>query len=453
LATCDNSGNAGLTNVSYLHSGATEKLSCLNIELINTGTELMLGFVTNTHQQWICRELSAHGYLVDRQIAVCDRARVIQEAVRESLTRAELVITTGGLGPTSDDLTRQAIAELFNCTLHEDAQVVAKIEEFFQGRKRPMPVQTRVQALVPDGAIVLQNRIGTAPGLALEIDRARWSGVSAAKPGLLIMLPGPPRELVPMFQEQVIPLLAEKLPPPSAFVCHTLKSTGIGESIVEEKIAGPLQTWVDAGLQIGYCARFGEVDIRLSAQGLEAQRLVREAEAVVLTLLGKNVFGSGSDPLELVVVRELTMRGQTVGLAESCTGGYVANRITNVPGSSAVFAGGLVTYGNEAKQQLLGVPKTILDQHGAVSEAVARSMAEGARDRLHTTYALAITGIAGPTGGTPAKPVGTVYLALAGPEPTIVLHLVNRYDRESFKFVTSQQALDLLRRNMMGSAQ
>jgi nicotinamide-nucleotide amidase len=422
-------------------------LAGLNIELINTGTELMLGFVTNTHQQWLCRELSQLGYLVTRQVAISDQASAIQQAVREALGRADLVITTGGLGPTSDDLTRQAIAELLGRKLHEDPAILAQIESFFQSRRRTMPLSTRVQALVPEGAMVLPNANGTAPGLALEAAPGQFA--ARLNGSWLIMLPGPPRELEPMFRTQVLPLIQKLFPLPSPFGCVVLKSTGMGESLVEERIAGPLQPLVDAGLEIGYCARFGEVDIRLTARGAEAPRLLGEGEEIVRSLIGKYLFGHNREPIEAVLLRGLTERKQTLAVAESCTGGYLANRLTNIPGASQVFLGGFLTYSNQAKQQLLGIPGEILATHGAVSEPTARAMAEGARTRLGATYALAVTGIAGPTGGTAEKPIGTVYIALAGPEPTVVLHQVNRYDRESFKFVTSQQALDLLRRKAL----
>lgn len=418
----------------------------MNVELINTGSELLLGYVTNTNQQWICRQLSNLGFVVSRQVAVSDQAGAIAEAVRESLRRVDLVLTTGGLGPTSDDLTRETIAALFGRALHENAAVLAQIEEIFQRRRRVPPASTRVQALVPDGAIVLPNANGTAPGLVLE---STPDAFGRNRPGVLIMLPGPPRELEPMFLREVVPFLAKRFPPPSPFRCVVLRSTGIGESLVEETIARPLQKLVDAGLEIGYCARFGEVDVRLVTRGPEASRIATEAEQIVRSLIGKNIFGAEPEQLEEVIVRELKSRGQTLGLAESCTGGTVANRITNVPGASEVFLGGLVTYSNESKERLLGVDPQILAQFGAVSEPAARAMAEGARASLGTTYALALTGIAGPAGGTEEKPVGTVYIALAGPERTLVLHQVNKYDRLSFKFVTSQQALDLLRRKLV----
>jgi nicotinamide-nucleotide amidase len=366
--------------------------------------------------------------------------------VSEARTRAEVIITTGGLGPTSDDLTRQCIAELLGKTLIEQADILAHIASYFQTRRRPMPTQTRVQALVPAGATVLMNRNGTAPGLVLEMELSA-SG-PAAKSSLLIMLPGPPRELQPMFSNQVLPLLEKRFPIEGPFVCRVLRTTGLGESSLEAKVAPALEHLVKAGLELGYCARFGEVDVRLLARTGDAPVLVNEAEWLVRDKVGKYVYGSNDDSLEAVLVKALAARRETVAVAESCTGGYIANRLTNVPGASDVFLGGLVTYSNEAKHKLLGVPEPTLANSGAVSEPVARAMAEGARLHLGADYALAVTGIAGPTGGTPEKPVGTVYLALASSAPTVVLRQVNPYDRESFKFVTSQQALDLLRRSL-----
>jgi nicotinamide-nucleotide amidase len=420
----------------------------LNIELINTGSELMLGYVTNTHQQWICRQLADHGYIVTRQVAVADTGHDIQQAVREALSRADLVITTGGLGPTSDDITRDLIAQLLGRKLVQDDKILAHLEEFFRARRRPMPVATKVQALVPEHAIVLHNSHGTAPGLAIEVSPNPFR--SDGRESWLILLPGPPRELRPMFTDQVMPLLLERFPFRAAFVCHTLRTTGLGESVVEERIAGSLRHLTDCGLDIGYCARTGEVDVRLSARGDLAVRQVEEAEQIVRGLVGDFIFGENGDQLEAVNVRLLTERKQTLALAESCTGGYIANRITHVPGASAVLLAGWVTYSNEAKQKFLGVRTETLAQHGAVSEAVAREMAAGARREIGSDYAIAVTGIAGPGGGTPDKPVGTTFIALATDRHTFVLKPVNRYDRETFKYVTSQQSLELLRRTLLG---
>src|SRR5664279_1279156 len=417
------------------------------VELINTGSELMLGRVLNTHQQWLCRQLADLGYVVTRQVAVPDTGSDIEQAVKEALARADLIIATGGLGPTSDDLTRDLVAQLLGEQLREDAAVLAHIRSFFESRKRPMPERTKVQAMVPDGATVLHNPHGTAPGLAMEVRPNHFR--TGGQPSWLIMLPGPPRELRPMFTDTVAPLLRRVLPLASEFVCRTLRTTGIGESVVEEKIGGPLQRWVEAGLDLGYCARPGQVDVRLAAHGSEAERQVRKAEIMVRELLGPYIYGVEDEDLESVIVRLLTERKATLALAESCTGGCIANRVTNVPGASAVLLAGLVTYSNAAKEKFLGVQPGTLEHHGAVSKPVAREMAEGARKQAQADYALSVTGIAGPSGGTPGKPVGTVFIGLTGPAGTVVQRQFNPYDRDTFKQVTTQQTLDLLRRTIL----
>jgi nicotinamide-nucleotide amidase len=416
------------------------------VELVNTGTELMLGRVLNTHQQWLCRQLSDLGYRVTRQVAVADKGPEIEQAVREGLSRADLVITTGGLGPTSDDLTRDLIAGLLGRKLREDAGALRQVQHFFEIRGRPMTERSRLQALVPEGSVVLANAFGTAPGLAIEVGQGQFR--SGPGSSWLIMLPGPPRELRPMFKEVVAPFLGRVLPVESAFVCRTLRTTGIGESLVQEQIGSSMQPLVDAGLDLGYCARTGQVDVRLAAEGPEAERMVADAEKIVREQLGEGIFGTGDEEIEAVVVRLLTERKETLVLAESCTGGGIANRVTNVPGASLVFRAGLVTYSNEAKQELLGVSSDDLAGHGAVSEPVARQMAEGARKRFDSDYALSVTGIAGPGGGTSAKPVGTAFIGLAGPFETVIEKNFNPYDRETFKQVTAQQALELLRRKI-----
>ncbi len=412
----------------------------MRVEIINTGSELMLGFVLNTHQQWLCRQFSDLGLNVDRQVAIHDDGVSIQQAVKEAVQRAELVITTGGLGPTSDDITRDLVAQLFGLSLKEDPRIIADISEFFARRSRPMPASTRVQAMVPEGALVLWNHHGTAPGLALPTPR-----------GWLVMLPGPPRELRPMFRDQLIPLLSKWFPTPATFACHSLKTTGLGESFVEELIAPALSSLVDQGVSIGYCARIGEVDVRLTARGEDSSELVAEAVIVTRRLLGERVFSETQEDLAAVIVRLLTVNSHTLAIAESCTGGYVANRITNVPGASSVFLAGLVTYSNAAKTDFLGVRPSTLEKHGAVSEATALEMATGVRNRTGATYALSLTGIAGPSGGTAEKPVGTVFVGFASPEGSIVQRFLYQYDRETFKFCASQQALDLLRRGLSQS--
>ncbi len=416
----------------------------MRIELINTGSELMLGRILNTHQQWLCRQFADRGYIVNRQVAVDDAGPAIEGAVREALSRAELIVVTGGLGPTSDDRTRDLIAALLGRTLHEDPSVVAHIDGFFKSRHRPMPASTRIQAMVPHGATVLMNANGTAPGLVLEPSA---SPDTACR--LLVLLPGPPRELRPMFTNQVLPILAGRFPLPEPFVCRTLRTTGMGESQVEEKIAGALKHLADAGMDLGYCARVGEVDVRFVARGADAARRVAEAERITRGLLGPIVFAADDEQLEEIIVRLLAERKQTLALAESCTGGTIANRITNVPGASAVFLAGLITYSNEAKQKFLGVRAETLAAHGAVSEATAKEMADGARRQTGADYAISVTGIAGPGGGTLEKPVGTVWIGIASANGVTAHRRLNAFDRETFKSVTSQHALELLRLTIM----
>ncbi len=419
----------------------------MRIELINTGNELLLGRILNTHQQWICRQLADLGYEVARQICVADDGPAIQAAVRESLGRSDLVLATGGLGPTSDDLTRELIARLLGRELTLDPVILAGIEQYFTRRHGIMAASAMVQAMVPAGARVLPNAHGTAPGLAIEVNPNPFR--PAGGPAWVVLLPGPPRELRPMFLNSVVPLLLTEFPLAAKFFSRTLKTTGLGESLVEERIAAPLQPLLARGLELGYCARIGEVEVRLAARGPEAARLVEEAETIVRSLLRSLIFAVDDGTLEQTVVGMLSERNKTVALAESCTGGLIAHRLTNVPGASAVLKCGMVTYSNEAKCDLLGVSASALVEHGGVSEIVARQMAEGARNRCKTDYALAVTGIAGPSGGSEAKPVGTVFIALTDKEGTVVKRKSNPFDRETFKFVTSQQALDLLRRRML----
>jgi nicotinamide-nucleotide amidase len=428
----------------------------VEIELINTGSELLLGRVLNTHQQWLCRRLADFGHVVARQVAVPDTAQDIQQVVREALGRADLVLVTGGLGPTSDDITRDLIAQLLGKRLLRDEKVFAHIKNYFAARKRPMPANNDVQALVPEGAIVLPNPNGTAPGLAIQIFPNTESQIKNSKskirnPQWLIMLPGPPRELRPMFDDFVVPVLRREFPLEVPFVCRTLRTGGIGESAVQEKIQPSLATLVADGLEVGYCARVGQVDVRLAARCAEAGKIVRMAEAVVQKILGANIYGFDDEEIEMVVVRLLTEQKKTLALAESCTGGGIANRVTNVPGASAFFFGGVVAYSDGVKQQFLGVRAETLQQHGAVSEAVAREMAEGARGKFGADFALAVTGIAGPAGGSKDKPVGTVFIALAGAFGTVVEHKLNAYERKAFKQLTAQQALEMLRLRLVSA--
>jgi len=420
----------------------------MNIEIINTGSELMLGRVLNTHQRWICRQLADAGWIVTRQLGIPDNGPAIRDAVAEALARAELVITTGGLGPTSDDITRDLVAELLGLPLREDSSIREAIARFFAIRGREAPESVMVQARVPEGARVLANACGTAPGLVIQVPAGRL----APHGSWLVMLPGPPRELHPMFTDQVVPLLRQCLPEQPRFTCVTLRTTGIGESWLEERLAPHLPPLLARGLEVGYCARSGEVDVRLAGRGESGVAVVQQAEALVRARLGESIYGTGDDSLEQAVIRCALQQAARLAVAESCTGGLVSHRLTNVPGASQVYWGGWVTYDNQAKTTQLGVAPALLAAEGAVSEACARSMAEGARTRAQATHAVAITGIAGPTGATPGKPVGTAFIAVASPHGTLAKRFLNSYDRETFKQVTSQQALEMLRRSLLHGA-
>lgn len=419
----------------------------MRIEIINTGTELLQGRTLNTHAQWLGQQLTHHGHAVVRHVTVADTGPAIQTAVREALGRAEGVITTGGLGPTSDDLTRDHIADLLGRPLSEDAGVKDHLLAFYAARRRSLPARVLLQAQVPAGATILPNRHGTAPGLILAVPPAQF------QPGAtwLAMLPGPPRELRPMFTDQLLPWIQRQDPCPEPFATRLLRCTGIGESQVEERVHGLLRSRIEQGVEVAYCARPGEVDVRLSARGPHAVEQVAQAASIVHGAVGAYVFSEDVSELEAVVLRRLRAAGATLAVVESCTGGHLGDRLTDVPGASEAFLGGWITYSDKAKQAWLGVSTDLLNLHGAVSEPVAQAMAEGARQHTGASYALAITGIAGPGGGTEEKPVGTVFIALASAERTRVIRRHNPWDRATFKQVTSQQALDLLRTALPGN--
>lgn len=419
----------------------------MGIEIINTGSELMIGRVLNTHSQWLCAQLDSLGYTVSRQVTVNDDGTSIVNAVKEALSRSEMVLVTGGLGPTTDDLTRPLIARLFGRRLLTDGSTLERIRGFFAKRGTAVPFHCEIQAQYPEGALIIPNDYGTAPGLLIELEQNPFR--SKIGKAVLILLPGPPRELRPMFTERVIPLLREKMPPAENYVSLTLKTACTGESTIERQVAPALEELVRQGLEIGYCARVGEVELRLSAHGSQAQQIVDQAEIISRAALGEIIFGTGSDKLEQTVVRLLSERHQTLSTAESCTGGFIAHRITNVPGASEIFMGSCVTYSNKAKINLLGVRPETLNQYGAVSEQTACEMAEGLRRRMNTDYAVSATGIAGPGGGTPEKPVGTVYIGLSTAQKTEARKQVYNYDREAFKTAVSQFALDWIRRTIL----
>lgn len=409
------------------------------VELINTGTELLLGQVLNSHVRSISEALFPLGLRLARQVTVPD-GDAIREALLESFSRADIVVVTGGLGPTTDDITREVTAELLGLELEESAEVMDAIAARFARRGLRLSPRNRRQAMVPRGATVLANAHGTAPGLYFAPQRL---AALTATPHLFL-LPGPPRELEPMLADAVLPIL-RKLVPTAAEEMRTWRVIGLGESNVEEIIGEEL---VALGAELGYCARPGEVDVRVI--GTPAQ--LAAAEQIISAKVGAHVSGHARRALEAIVVDLLRERGETLAAAESCTGGGLAHRLTNVAGASAVFMQGFVTYANEAKTRALGVPAELIDAHGAVSEEVAHAMAKGALAAAGATHALSTTGIAGPGGGTEAKPVGTVFIGLAtrGQETLVQRHHFPT-DRTTFKDLVTQTALELLRRRLLDS--
>ena len=374
-----------------------------------------------------------------------DTAEAICEAVQAALGRADLVITTGGLGPTSDDITRERIAGMLAKPLHHDEAIAEHITSFFARRARPMPESVLVQAQIPEGAVVFTNEYGTAPGLAMDVSGADDEG----SPTWLVMLPGPPRELCPMVEAQVLPFIQRELPLAAAFHCRTLRSMGIGESMVEDQLLTRLRPLMDQGLDLGFCARTGQVDIRLCGHGDGVPGLIDEAEALIRGEFGKYIYGTDGESIAKVVVDRLIDLGQTVAVAESCTGGFLGHNITSIPGASAVFVGGIISYSNELKHKLLDVKNDTLEKHGAVSKAVALEMAEGARAATGADHTLSVTGIAGPGGGSTEKPVGTVWLGLASAgERPLAVKKHHPYNRETFKQASVNQSLELLRRRI-----
>jgi nicotinamide-nucleotide amidase len=415
-------------------------LSFMRIELINTGTELVLGDTINTNAAWIGQRLAALGLKVARQTIVPDGA-VIGEVLAEAAGRSEVVITTGGLGPTNDDVTREITAGLLGLPMDLDEGVKKTLETYFHKRGREVNAATLRQAMVPRGARVLENAFGTAPGLYVPAELGRERGWACH----FFLLPGPPRELKPMVEHGVEPVLKALHPEAALREVIYLKVTGMGESDIVDHIERDLEAMAGDGLEMGYCIGRGDVDVRL-AGGAE---VVARGAALVRERIGDYILSEDRRVIEEVVVDLLRQRREWVATAESCTGGMIAGRLTDVSGASAVFGYGFVTYANEAKVKELGVPAELLMQHGAVSELVARAMAEGCLGASGADHALAVTGVAGPTGGSEEKPVGTVFVALASKSAgTICRRLFFPGARDRFKLLTSQAALEMVRRRL-----
>lgn len=410
--------------------------------IVSIGTELTTGQCLDTNSQWLSLELGRIGLAVTLHLTVGDDVADLVRAIRHARDAAEIVILTGGLGPTEDDLTREAAAAALGEPLEERAEALAAIEDMFRRRQRPMPAANRVQALIPRGCRWLPNPCGTAPGFAHESD-GRW----------LFALPGVPREMKEMFEQSVRPAL-HATTGGACLRVRSLRCFGLGEALLGERIRDLMARGRNPS--VGTTASGAIITIRFVARGRDAHevdRLLDRDVEDVRSRLGAVVFGEGDATLHGVVGQRLIERGQTVATAESCTGGLLAARFTDVPGSSAYFLRGMVTYSNEAKVDLLGVPPELIQAHGAVSEAVARAMADGCRSVARSDFALAVTGIAGPTGGSSEKPVGLVYLALADPRGVEVRrHLFGEWlTREEIRDRACKTALNWLRLRLIGA--
>ncbi len=405
-------------------------------EIVSVGTELLMGQIVNTDAQFLARRLAALGITMYRQSTVGDNPGRVKEAVREALSRADLVITTGGLGPTEDDLTKEMVAEALGLPMVRHDEVVEGIRRYFESTGREMTPNNLRQADFPEGARLMPNRKGTAPGCIAEKDGKR-----------VAVLPGPPHELIDMYEQQLEPYLLSLSD--QVIASRFLHIVGVGESIVETRLMD-LFHWESPTLAL-YCAP-GEVTARLTVRcgkDVDPAPLLEPLEKEIRARLGESVYAEGLDAsMPKTVVEMLTARRETVSVAESLTGGMLASRLVDVPGASAVLGESYVTYANEAKERLLGVSGETLRAHGAVSEQCAREMAEGCRRASGADWALATTGIAGPDGGTPEKPVGTVYIACAGRQGVVVKALKLRGDRTRVRSMTCLYAMDLLRVSM-----
>jgi competence/damage-inducible protein CinA-like protein len=405
--------------------------------LLNTGTELLLGDVQDAHLAFIAREILSLGLRIEERRTVGD-TEAIQQTLAELLPRCEILFVTGGLGPTTDDITRDMVADLLGLELHQSSELLASLRKRLRMRGIKWTPGIARQADVHVGAEVLPNQNGSAPGLYLCAN----INPQIRSPHLFL-LPGPPRELQPMFQKFVMPILSSIVPDSDFIERRLYKIANKGESLVEEAIGN--RVLAIPGIELGYCARPGEVDVRIVGK----PKAIEQADAIVRSTLGSSIFSAADETLEEVIVKLLAKRNQTLAVAESCTGGLLADRTTNVPGASAVFLAGYVCYANQAKIDMLNIDPQLIEKHGAVSERVASALAEHARASARSDYALATTGVAGPGGGSPEKPVGTVYIALAASDETIAKKLFFPTDRETFKQIATQAALELLRRKLI----
>lgn len=411
--------------------------STKKIELITIGEELLLGLRMNGHLCWIGEQIARRGLTLNRNISVSDQPEDIRDCFSESWARSDIVITTGGLGPTADDRTKEVIASVLGRSLIRHLGWEKTIEEYFERLGRKILPSHRKQALVPEGAEILPNKNGTAPGIWIS-----------AKGKILVMLPGPTQELQPMFRDEVVPRLEmlEILRCKDHFV--EIRTAGVGESVVEQMVAPLGEKYPH--LQIAYCTMDGVVDVRFSSSNQEygaseLQRIAEECRAI----LDEDFVGFGQPLLSQIINDALREKGQTVAVAESCTGGFLANAFTDIPGSSKTFSGGVVCYNNDAKVQMLGVPECLLNQHGAVSAETAVAMAAGAAEKFSADFAASVTGFAGPGGGTLESPVGTIFIGLHTPQGIWSKKCNFPGTRVTVKKRAVNMALDWLRREVL----
>ena len=410
----------------------------LSAEIIAIGSELLTPRFKDTNSLYLTEQLNAVGIPVVLKSIVGDDEGYLESAVRNSLARSPILITIGGLGPTEDDVTRKVIARVLQRQLVLNDDILARLQKRFKARGVEMPANNARQALVLTGSDILENNHGTAPGL--------W--VTAEK-NHVVLLPGPPSELKPMFEKSCMPRLHD-LAGSMAIARCVFRTAGLPESTLDARIA-PIYTKYK-NPETTVLAKPGQVEVRLMARGKnpdDAQRILKELAGKIEEELDEFIFARDEQELEEVVGMFLVLKNATIATAESCTGGLVAERLTNVPGSSRYFISGVVAYSNEWKMELAGIPPLLLEMQGAVSAEVARGLAEGIRNRMKTTLGIGITGIAGPDGGSKEKPVGTVHIAVTTPKGTLHRQFLFPGDRERVRWQASQAALDMVRRELM----
>jgi nicotinamide-nucleotide amidase len=411
----------------------------MNAEIISIGSEHLLGEIIDTDAPYLCQRLSTLGIEVERGITIGDDEKGIASSIEEALKRVKMVITIGGLGPTPDDLTKKVIAKVAEEQLVLNEEILSEIEGKFKEEKKSMPSNNIKQAFLPRDSHPLKNRMGIAPGFILE-----------TRNRIIVALPGPYNELVPMFEEQTIPYLKERFKINEVIKSLILRTTGLPESKVAEKIKDIMKK--SKNPQVSLLSHENIVDIRLVAKAGDkktVENLNARVEKRIEKRLGNYIFGTGRQTLEEVIGYLLYMRKRTIAVAESCTGGLISHRLTNVPGSSDYFLGSVVAYNNRMKRERLGVKKTTLEKYGAVSEEVAGEMAKGVKKVARSDLGLGITGIAGPTGATEEKPIGLVYIALAHKDKVETKEFKFRGEREIIKAKAANAALDIVRKHLL----